>query len=61
MPNSGHPCAIAGYRRARKGPPAIPMPNAINVNQAVNVHLVWTPFWSPDMMSDEVKDELGTH
>ena len=37
-------------------PPAIPMPNAINVNQAVNVHLMWTPFRSPDMMSEEAKD-----
>ena len=27
----------------------------------VNVHLVWTPFWSPDMMSDEAKDELGIY
>ena len=25
----------------------------------VNIHLVWTPFWNPDMMSDEAKDELG--
>ncbi|MBX3012494.1 MAG: metal-sulfur cluster assembly factor [Caldilineaceae bacterium] len=25
----------------------------------VNVHLTWTPFWSPDMMSDDAKDELG--
>lgn len=60
MPNSGHPCAIVGYRRAHR-PPAVPKPNAINVNQAVNVHLAWTPFWSPDMMSDEAKDELGTY
>jgi len=29
-----------------------------NVNE-VNVHLVWTPFWSPDMMSEDAKDELG--
>lgn len=27
--------------------------------EEVNVHLVWTPFWNPDMMSDEAKDELG--
>lgn len=25
----------------------------------VNVHLVWTPFWNPDMMSEDAKDELG--
>ena len=25
----------------------------------VNVHLTWTPFWNPDMMSDDAKDELG--
>ena len=25
----------------------------------VNVHLTWTPFWNPDMMSDEAKDEFG--
>ncbi|MCP4168491.1 MAG: metal-sulfur cluster assembly factor [Chloroflexi bacterium] len=25
----------------------------------VNVNLVWAPFWNPDMMSEEAKDELG--
>ena len=25
----------------------------------VNVHLTWTPFWTPDLMSDDAKDELG--
>ena len=25
----------------------------------VNVHLTWSPFWNPDMMSDDAKDELG--
>ncbi len=25
----------------------------------VNVNLVWVPFWNPDMMSEEAKDELG--
>ena len=25
----------------------------------VNVHLTWTPFWNPDMMSDDARDELG--
>ncbi len=25
----------------------------------VNIHLVWSPFWNPEMMSDEAKDELG--
>ncbi len=25
----------------------------------VNIHLVWTPFWNPDMMSEEAKEELG--
>ena len=27
--------------------------------EEVNVHLVWTPFWNPEMMSQEAKDELG--
>ena len=27
--------------------------------EEVNVHLVWTPFWNPEMMSEEAKDELG--
>lgn len=25
----------------------------------VQVNLVWVPFWNPQMMSDEAKDELG--
>lgn len=25
----------------------------------VNVHLTWSPMWSPDLMSDDAKDELG--
>jgi metal-sulfur cluster biosynthetic enzyme len=25
----------------------------------VNIHLTWTPFWNPDMMSDDAKEELG--
>ncbi len=25
----------------------------------VNVDLVWLPIWSPDMMSEELKEELG--
>lgn len=25
----------------------------------VNVHLTWTPFWNPDMLSDEAKEEFG--
>ncbi len=29
--------------------------------ERVNVHLVWTPFWNPDMMSDEARDELGIY
>lgn len=27
--------------------------------EEVNIHLTWTPFWNPDMLSDEAKDELG--
>ncbi|MEA3337771.1 MAG: metal-sulfur cluster assembly factor [Chloroflexota bacterium] len=27
--------------------------------EAVNVNIVWQPFWSPEMMSDWAKDELG--
>ncbi len=25
----------------------------------VNIHLTWTPFWNPDMMSEEAKEEFG--
>ena len=25
----------------------------------VNVHLTWTPFWTPVLMSDDAKDEVG--
>jgi len=25
----------------------------------VNVHLVWSPFWNPEMMSQDARDELG--
>ena len=25
----------------------------------VNIHLTWTPFWNPDMMSEEAREELG--
>ena len=25
----------------------------------VEVHLVWTPFWNPQMMTQEARDELG--
>lgn len=25
----------------------------------VNINLVWTPFWNPEMMSQEARDELG--
>ena len=27
--------------------------------QDIDVKLVWSPPWSPDMMSEEAKDELG--
>lgn len=33
--------------------------NAFPDLEEVNVHLTWTPFWSPDLMSDDAKDELG--
>ena len=33
--------------------------NAFPELDEVNVHLTWSPFWSPDLMSDEAKDELG--
>jgi metal-sulfur cluster biosynthetic enzyme len=29
--------------------------------EEVNVHLTWTPFWNPDMMSEEAKEELGIY
>jgi metal-sulfur cluster biosynthetic enzyme len=25
----------------------------------INVHVVWTPMWSPEMMTQEAKDQLG--
>lgn len=25
----------------------------------VKINLVWTPFWKPEMMSEEAKEELG--
>lgn len=27
----------------------------------VNVHLTWNPFWTPERMSDEAKEELGIY
>ena len=27
--------------------------------EEVNVNVVWTPQWDPEMMSEEAKDELG--
>jgi len=33
--------------------------NAFPALNEVNVHLTWTPFWTPDLMSDDAKDELG--
>ncbi len=27
--------------------------------EAINVHVVWTPLWNPDMMTQEAKDQLG--
>ncbi|MBP8252322.1 MAG: metal-sulfur cluster assembly factor [Herpetosiphon sp.] len=27
--------------------------------EEVNINLVWTPFWTPEMMTQEAKDELG--
>ncbi|MCL4860740.1 MAG: metal-sulfur cluster assembly factor [Caldilineaceae bacterium] len=27
----------------------------------VNVHLTWTPFWTPERMSEEAKEELGIY
>lgn len=26
---------------------------------AINVHVVWTPMWTPEMISQEAKDQLG--
>ena len=31
----------------------------LNGVDEVNINVVWTPRWTPDMMSDEAKDELG--
>ncbi|MCS6826268.1 MAG: metal-sulfur cluster assembly factor [Caldilinea sp.] len=33
--------------------------NAFPDVEEVNIHLTWSPFWNPDMMSDEAKEELG--
>lgn len=27
--------------------------------EEVNIDLVWTPFWNPNMMSEEAREELG--
>jgi metal-sulfur cluster biosynthetic enzyme len=27
--------------------------------EEVNINVVWTPRWDPEMMSEEAKDELG--
>ncbi|MCX6044836.1 MAG: metal-sulfur cluster assembly factor [Chloroflexi bacterium] len=27
--------------------------------EEVNIHLTWTPFWNPEMMSEDAKEELG--
>jgi metal-sulfur cluster biosynthetic enzyme len=27
----------------------------------VNVHLTWNPFWTPERMSEEAKEELGIY
>lgn len=29
--------------------------------EEVNVHLTWSPFWNPDMMSEEAREELGIY
>jgi metal-sulfur cluster biosynthetic enzyme len=26
---------------------------------AINIHIIWTPLWNPDMMSQEARDALG--
>lgn len=33
--------------------------NAFPDVEEVNIHLTWSPFWNPDMMSEEAKEELG--
>lgn len=35
--------------------------NAFPDIDEVNVHLTWTPFWTPERMSDEAKEELGIY
>ncbi|RIK41186.1 MAG: hypothetical protein DCC55_12670 [Chloroflexi bacterium] len=35
--------------------------NAFPDVDEVNVHLTWTPFWTPERMSDEAKEELGIY
>jgi metal-sulfur cluster biosynthetic enzyme len=27
--------------------------------EEVNINLVWTPFWNPQMMSEDAREELG--
>ncbi len=27
--------------------------------EAINIHIVWSPLWNPDMMSQAAKDQLG--
>jgi metal-sulfur cluster biosynthetic enzyme len=35
--------------------------NAFPDVDEVNVHLTWTPFWTPERMSEEAKEELGIY
>ncbi|MDQ3247964.1 MAG: metal-sulfur cluster assembly factor [Chloroflexota bacterium] len=29
--------------------------------EEVNIHLTWSPFWNPDMMSEDAREELGIY
>lgn len=35
--------------------------NAFPEVDEVNVHLTWSPFWTPERMSEEAKEELGIY
>ena len=47
---AGHQILADEHRAILQGFPEV---------EDVNVKLVWVPFWNPDMMSEEAKDELG--
>lgn len=48
-------CPAAGYIEEGVRERLLSMPGA----REVQVHVVWSPPWTPDMMSDDARRELG--